>query len=202
MNDFRMSHRILLILVCAGLMSCAGKTQLKSWRNGGYEGGVVNSILVVGVAKDAEIRNYFGSVFVKHFTRAGLKAAAVDSIVSADQKMDKDTVKAAAQQQKMQAVLITHLESEGSKEVYQPGPTGGQDRFDYYYTWVYGTAQMSGYYKKEAYAKLISKLYDTATEEVIWTGVSEHIDPKSAKDIINALAPEVIKGMREDKVIQ
>jgi hypothetical protein len=115
---------------------------------------------------------------------------------------DKDAVKSAAQKLKMQAVLVTHLESEGSKEVYQPGPTGGQDRFDYYYRWIYGTAQMSGYYQKERYAKLVSKLYDTASEEVIWTGVSEHLDPKSAKEIINALAPEVIKGMREYKVIQ
>lgn len=202
MNGFRMSYRILWVLVCVGLVSCAGKTQLKSWRNGAYEGGFVNSILVVGVAKDAETRNYFGSVFVKRFNSAGIKAAAIDSVVSTDQEMDKDTVKAAAQQQKMQAVLITHLEQEGSKEVYQPGPTGGPDRFDFYYARVYGTAQTSGYYKKENYAKLISKLYDTATETVIWTGVSEHIDPKSAEDIINALAPEVIKGMREDKVIQ
>jgi hypothetical protein len=184
------------------MISCAGKSQLKSWRNGAYEGGRVNSILVVGVSKDAEIRNYFGSVFVKQFERAGIRAQAVDSIVSADKVVDKDAVKAAAQKQKLQAVLITHLESEGSKEVYQPGPTGGQDRFDYYYRWVYGTAQMSGYYKKEKYAKLVSKLYDTASEEVIWTGVSEFIDPGSAKDIISTLAPEVIKGMREDKVIQ
>jgi len=202
MNDFRLRYMILWILVCVGLISCAAKGQLKSWRNGAYEGGLIKSILVVGVAKDAEIRNYFGSVFVKHLERAGIRAAAVDSIVSADQEMDKDRVKAAAQKQQMTAVLVTHLEGEGSKEVYQPGPTGGQDRFDYYYTWVYGAAQMTGYYKKEAYAKLVSKLYDTASGEVIWTGVSEFIDPKSAKDIINALAPEVIKGMREDKVIQ
>ena len=202
MNDYRMSYRILCVLIFAGLISCAGKTQLKSWRNGAYEGGYVKSILVVGISEDAEIRNYFGSVFVKRFARAGINAAAIGTVVSADQGWDKDTVKTAAKQQNMQAVLVTHLESEGSKEVYQPGPTGGPDRFDYYYVRVFGTAQTSGYYKKQNYAKLISKLYDTASQEVIWTGVSEHIDPKSAKDIIKALAPEVIKGMREDRVIQ
>lgn len=202
MNDFRMSYRMVWVLLCVGLISCAGKGQLKSWRNGAYEGGFVKSLLVVGVAKDAEIRNYFGSVFVKHFTKAGIKAAAIDSVVTADQEMDKDTVKAAAQKQKMQAVLVTHLESEGSKEVYQPGPTGGSDMFDFYYARIYGTAQLTGYYTKEKYAKLVSKLYDTASGEVIWTGVSEFVDPKSAKEIIEALAPEVIKGMRDDKVIQ
>jgi len=201
-----MCYRILSILVCIGvcigLISCAGKTQLKSWKNGAYEGGFVSSILVVGIAKDAETRDYFGSVFVKHFGRAGIRAAAVDSVVSDDMMKDKDAVKSAAKKQNMQAVFITHLESEGSKEVYQPGPTGGRDQFDYYYTWIYGTAEISGYYTKEKYAKLDSRLYNTETGEVIWTGVSEHLDPKSAKEIINALAPEVVKGMREDGVIQ
>lgn len=202
MNDFRMRCVILWVFICFSVISCGGKAQLKSWRNRGFEGGLVNSILVVGVAKDAEIRNYFGAVFVKHFEKAGIRAVAVDSIVSVDKVSDKDAVKAAAKKQKMQAVLVTHLESEGSKEVYQPGPTGGMGGFDNYYTRILGSAAMSGYYQKEKYAKLDSRLYDTASGEVIWTGVSEHLDPKSAKDIIKALAPEVIKGMREDKVIQ
>ncbi len=202
MNASVVRYKILWLLVIAGLLSCGGKTQLKSWRNGAYEGGYVGSILVVGIAKEAEIRKTFGSVFVKHFSRAGINAVAIDSVVSPERELDKDSVRDAAQQKKMQAVLVTHLSSEGEKEFYQPGPTGGEDRLDYYYARVYGSAQTSGYYKMEKYVKLISKLYDTESGEVIWTGVSEHVDPDSPNEIIDALAPEVIKGMREDRVIK
>ena len=184
------------------LFSCAGRTELKYWRNGAYEGGIVESILIVGISKDAEMRKYFEEVFSKRFSRVGIKAVASNEVIPSGQAPDKDAVKAAAEKQGMQAILVTHLSQEGEKDFYQPPATGGSNALSYYYSRVYNSVYVTGYYKKEKFVKLVSNLYDAASEEEIWTGVSQHIEPKSAKDIISALAPKVIKGMRSDKVIR
>ena len=202
MNIFRVRYRILWTLIFFMLFSCAGSTELKYWRNGAYEGGIVKSIMIVGISKDAEIRKYFEEVFSKRFSRAGIKAVASNKVIPSGQAPDKDAVKTAAEKQGMQAILVTHLSQEGEKDFYQPPATGGANGLSYYYSRVYNSVYVTGYYKKEKFVKLVSNLYDTASEEVIWTGVSQHIEPKSAKDIIGALAPKVIKGMRSDKVIR
>ena len=194
-------YRILWLLVFFILFSCAGSTELKFWRNGAYEGGVVKSMMIVGISKDAENRRYFEEVFSKRFSREGIKAVASNTLISADQEMEKNAVKAAAEKQGVQAILVTHLSQEGEKDFYQP-PATGSDRLSFYYSWAYRSVHSTGFYKKEKFVKLVTNLYDTASEEVIWTGVSQHVEPKSAKDIIDALAPKVIKGMREDRVIQ
>ena len=201
MNISRVRYRLLWTLIFFMLFSCAGSTELKYWRNGAYEGGMVKSIMIVGIAKDAEIRKYFEEVFSKRFSRAGIKAVASNTLISADQEMEKNAVKAAAEKQGVQAILVTHLSQEGEKDFYQP-PATGSDRLSFYYPWAYRSVHSTGFYKKEKFVKLVTNLYDTASEEVIWTGVSQHVEPKSAKDIIGALVPKVIKGMRKDKVIQ
>ena len=202
MNIFRAHYRILCTLLFFVLFSCAGSTDLKYWKNGAYEGGAVESMMIVGISKDAETRKYFEEVFSKRFNRAGIKAVAGNTVIPQGQELEKDAVKTAAQKQGVQTVLVTHLTQEGEKDFYQPPATGGINRLSYYYPRAYNSVHSTGYYKKEKFVKLITNLYDTASEEVIWTGVSEHVEPKSAKDIVNALVPKVIEGMRKDRVIR
>lgn len=202
MNIFQVRYKILWTLIFFMLFSCASNTELKYWRNGAYEGGIVESMMIVGIAKEAENREYFEEVFSKHFSRAGIKAVASNKMIPPGQKLDDDAVKTAAENQGLQTVLVTHLSQEGAKDFYQPPATGSFNRLSYYYPRAYNSVHSTGYYKKEKYVKLVTNLYDTASEEVIWTGVSEHLEPKSAKDIIDALVPKVIKGMRKDRVIR
>ena len=202
MNTSWVRCRVLWVLICFMMISCASRTELKYWRNGAYEGGTVRSVMIVGIAKDPEIRAYFEDVFSKRFTSAGVKAVASNAVIPPGKELEKNAIKTAAQKQGMQAVLVTHLSQEGEKDVYQPPATGGTGRLSYYYPRAYNSVHATGFYKKEKFAKLVTNLYDTASEEVIWTGVSQHIEPKSAKEMIGALAPKVIKGMRGERIIQ
>ena len=59
-----------------------------------------------------------------------------------------------------------------------------------------------GAYKKQEFVKLISNLYETSTEKLIWTGVSESIDPESDKSIIETLVGKVIEDLRKNNLIE
>ena len=106
----------------------------------------------------------------------------------------------------MKGVLVTHLEASGKKEVYIPGPTGSPDssyrRFGNYIPHVVDSTYAIGAYKKQEFVKLITNLYETSTEKLLWTGASESIEPDSDKSIIDSLVEKVIEDLRKNNLIQ
>ena len=53
-------YRILPIICLVFLNACASTTQFNSvWKDETYQGGPLNKVLIVGAAKEPEIRTYF-----------------------------------------------------------------------------------------------------------------------------------------------
>ena len=198
---------VILLVVLSSCSSMKPSTKLiATWKDRSYDAGYVNSILIVGISKDLTTRKLFEETFSKSFSSAGVTAVSSIDIVSPPKKVDKDTIKSAAKAESMKAVLVTHLEASGKKEVYQPSPTGpsrSNMNFGPYYDSVYySITQGSAIYKEKEYIKLVTNLYETSTEKLIWTGVSESINPKSTERIIEILVKEVIKDIRKENLIR
>ena len=192
-------------LILAVVISCSSTKLTSSWKDRSYKGGYVKSVFIVGISKDSAIRKRFEESFAATFTRAGINSVASITVVPAGKELDKDIVKSAAKARSMETVLVTHLAASGEKKIYQPGPTGPSSRaryYGHYYPMVYGYTHSPGIYKKRKFVELVSNLYETASEKLIWTGVSESIDPQSAQEIIDSLVQQVIKDMRGNGLLK
>jgi len=206
MNKISMRSIVFSVIFLVALISCATDTKLTATHKyKSLEAGYMNSILIVGISEDLAIRKLFEETFAKRFNRAGVKALSSMAIISPEKKMDKDTIKSAAVENSMETVLVTHLAGSGDKRVYQPGPTGpsrSAGHFGNYYSFAVDSVYGSGTFKNQKFVKLVNNLYETSTEEQIWGGVSESIDPKSTERIIETLVEEIIKDMRKNNLIK
>jgi hypothetical protein len=206
MKKVSMPYSVVALIFLIVLNACAGSTKLiATWKDKKYDAGYVNSILIVGLTKDAAARKLYEETFSNRFSRAGVNAVSSLSLIPPEKEMNKDTIKSAAVAESMKAVLVTHLAGSGEKEVYQPGPTGPSRSARYFGNYipsVYSSSYSMGAYKKQEFVKLISNLYETSTEKLIWTGVSESINPESDKSIIETLVGKVIEDLRKNNLIE
>ena len=210
MKKVSISYSIIIIILFVALNSCSrmnsGTKLIATWKDKSYNAGYINSILIVGMSDDTSTRKLFEDIFTERFNSANVKAASSMAIISSSKEMDKDTIKSAAEAESMKAVLVTHLEASGKKKVYQPSPTGPSSNvmnFGLYYDSVYHNAeQLSGTYKKQEFVKLVTNIYETATEQLIWSGVSESINPKSDERIIETLVKDIIRKLHEKSLIK
>ena len=196
----------LFITILFLLTACAADTELTATHKyKTIETGYVDSMLIVGISEDLSIRKLFEDTFEKHFTQAGVKAVSSMAILATEKELDKDTIKSAAVENSMETVLVTHLAASGNKKVYQPGPTGpgrSTRQFGNYYPFVVDSIHHPGRFKDRQFVKLVTNLYETSTEDQIWGGVSESIEPKSTERIIQTLVGEIIKDMRKNNLIK
>ena len=206
MKKVSISYGVVVLIFIAILSACAGSTKLiGSWTDRSYEGGHVKSILIVGLTKNTTARKLYEDTFSNRFSKAGINTIASMSVIAPEKELDKDTIKSTAVGKSMKAVLITHLEASGKKEIFIPGPTGPPGdarRFSNYIPTVYGSEYSLGGYQKKEFVKLITNLYETSTEKLLWTGASESIDPESDKSIIDELVVEVIVDLRKNNLIK
>lgn len=206
MKKVSIPYSVVVLLFLLILSACAGSTELLgTWTDKSYDGGHVNSTLIVGLTKDITARKLYEDIFSKRFSQAGVNAVSSMSIIPPEKELNKDTIKSAAVAESMKTVLVTHLAGSGKKEVYQPGPTGppgSARRFGNYIPSVYSSTYSMGSYKKQEFVKLISNLYETSTEKLIWTSASESIDPESDKSIIETLVGKVIEDLRKNNLIK
>ena len=197
---------VVFVISLVALISCAADTELTATHKyKSIETGYVNSILIVGISEDLAIRKLFEETFAKRFNRAGVNSVSSMVVISSEKEMDKDTIKSAAVENSMETVLVTHLAASGDKKVYQPGPTGisrSGRQFGNYYPFIVDSIHHPGRFKDRKFVKLVTNLYETSTEEQIWGGVSESIEPKSTERIIETLVEKIIKDMRKNNLIK
>ncbi|HYA02738.1 MAG TPA: hypothetical protein VEI04_06455, partial [Syntrophobacteria bacterium] len=66
----------LLGLALIVMTSCGGTNLSYVWKDPGYGGGYLTSVMVVGVSEDLARRRLFEEVFVREFQKRGIKVVA------------------------------------------------------------------------------------------------------------------------------
>ncbi|UCG14000.1 MAG: hypothetical protein JSU72_05885 [Deltaproteobacteria bacterium] len=198
------------IVFLSFLLSCTGaSTKLTSvWKDSTYEGGFLNSVMVVGVSDNFQDRKMFEDVFTKRLKSNGMRAVASNVAISSDDQLNRDNIKRSAEKLGIDAVLVTHLISVEEKTVYRPPPTNPLPPEPYYnnlssyYPVVSEYTHYPGYYSKHKYVRLESNLYETATEKLIWSVKSETVETATVKQTIDSLCTAVMKNLRQNKLIR
>jgi hypothetical protein len=188
------------------VMSCAATKLTSVYKNPSYTDGSLTSILIVGFSDNLRNRQLFEDTFVNALNSRGINAVSSLTVIPKNTELTKESIKAAADQLKTDAVLITHLVGVEEKEIehapvivsmpserYQFGP---------YVETIYRDVYLPGNTTQHEFVTLQNELYDTQTETLVWSAASEIMDPESVNKTIESLCEVVIKDLRKKNLVK
>lgn len=197
---------ILIFLVVLGaIFSCATRTETIIWKDETYKGGIIDSVLIIGVTKNTENRVLFENAFSEAFESEDVKAYASVNVFQPDQELTAESIKRKALDLGVKSVILTHLVSITEEDVYHPAaPVTSHNIYRTHMGYYYSEVNMidyPGYYKKHKLVRLKTNLYETASENLIFSIASKTMDPESVKDIIQSVCNAFMNDLRENELL-
>jgi hypothetical protein len=163
--------------------------------------------MVIGMHESAMIRRMFEDRISLSFQEGGVQAVPSLEMIPPEKAIDKDAVKAVIEGSDFDAVLITRLiGKETELELVRGGtyvvPRGYYSHMYGYYTSAYDVVHQPNYLVENTVLRLETNIYDVASEELLWSALSETLNPDSAIDATESLGREVLKGLASRGLIQ
>ena len=196
----------IVLFTCTFLISCANSKLTSTWTDPQYRGSQYSNLLVIGAAEKDSIRRSFEKKFVEKLKAAGVKAVESSSVMSRDEKIDKETILAVVAKTGVDGVLLTYLVALKEKEVTSPSGTY-QPAANYPYGLTpdisssAGSGSDSQYYSTRVKVRLETNLYDAKTEQKIWSARSTTLNPKSDTALIDSVIELITKDLKKNKLI-
>ncbi|KMY66068.1 hypothetical protein AAU61_19125 [Desulfocarbo indianensis] len=192
-----------LVLAAFSAAGCAASRMQEAYKNPQYLGGVIKSVLVVGVAKKIETRKSFESHFAKALSKAGLRAVPSHEKAPRLKQADAQVIRQTAAALGLQAVMVVHYRG-AEREFQTPqGPTPGLDynSLPYYFPGVYNYVNRPDYAPMKSYLQLECNLYEVKSLDLVWTGHSEILEPRDLGELSADLAGLVTAQLKKDGLL-
>lgn len=196
----------LALAMTALLAACAIKP-LAEWRDSNFSG-TVDNILIIGVSDQPVVRRLFEDTFVKELEALGVSAKSSYQVLTDEQISSKDALDTAIRAQSMDAVLVTRVIGVEEINTYTPPtytytPSTFDRHYRDYHSYFNHAVQVAtpGYWDKYEVLKLESNLYNSASQQLIWSIQSESFDPRSATQLIDDQITVAITSLRTTGLI-
>lgn len=184
---------------------------ITSWFNTNYEGQKFHKILVIGVTQNLEVRADFEDEMAAQMARPGIQTIPGNQILlrpDPKAKPDLDYLREQIRGNQIDAVVVTRLLRVDKKVTHVPGTTYVVP-FPYYYSFygylgtVYPVVYDPGYTRQDTTVRVETNVYATSKPDgdLVWTGVSDSFNPKSAKKVADGLVKLVPKQMEKDGLL-
>ena len=184
------------ILVFLLLLPSCTTTKLKSvWKDASYDG-YIHNIMVVGMAGRNSVRKFFEREFVKQFKEYGTKAVASVDLIPSLEDLNEDVILAQAMQHGIDMIMTTHIMGLDEKSSYHP-----PRNFHTYYSMTHAYVHAKEHSSQTV--SLASNIYETKTENLIWSVTSKTVDTKqSTYEIVKSVSKVMIKNLRKNGLIR
>jgi len=207
------SATVLGVFLLAALTLVSGKSikMVTSWFNPNYQGQKFHKVLVIGVARDTEVRADFEDGLAAQIARPGMQMIPGNQILlrpDPQAKPDLDYLRAQIRDNQIDAVVVSRLLRVDKEVISIPSSTYVAP-FPYYYSFygylgaVYPVVYDPGYTREDTTVSVETNVYATSKPDgdLVWTGVSESFNPKSAKKVADGLIKELPKQMEKDGLL-
>jgi len=182
-----------------------------SWFNPNYEGHAFRKVLVIGVTQDLQVRANFEDAMAAQLARPGMQTIPGNQILlrpDPKAKPDLNYLREQIRHYQIDAVVVSRLLKVDKKVTTVPSSTYVAP-FPYYYSFygyldaVYPVIYDPGYTREDTTVTVETNVYATSKPdgELVWTGISDSFDPKSAKKVADGLVKEVPKQMEKDGLL-
>jgi hypothetical protein len=200
-------------MLLLALTAAAGKPikMVTSWLNPKYQGQTFHKILVIGVAQNLKVRADFEDQMAAQIARPGIQTIPGNQILlrpDPKAKPDLDYLRTQIRDNGIDAVVVSRLLKIDKKVTSIPSSTYIAP-FPYYYSFygylgaVYPVVYDPGYTREDTTVSVETNVYATSKPDgdLVWTGVSNSFNPKSAEKVADGLVKVVPKQMEKDGLL-
>lgn len=200
---------LVLCLMAATLADGKSTKLVTSWKNPEYSGQAFHRILVLGMSAKPGVRADFEDALSKLVTREGVEAIPGNTILLRPEgtKLDIDYLKSQVKTFKIDAVIVSRLVKVDKTITYVPGqpymPYPYYGSFYGYYGAVYPMVYTPDYLREDTTVRVETNVYAVTSGEgqLVWTGVSDTFNPKSADKVIAALSKLIMKELQKESIV-
>ncbi len=182
-----------LVFTAIVITACA-TGPIAEWQDDNFSGPVDN-LLIIGVSDQETNRRLFEDSFVKELAAVKVRAIPSYRVMSTDETVSRETVEKAIEGQNIDSVLVTRLLGIEEVQAYHPPSYYPYNRsYSSYYS---HSMQYSGpaYYENYKVLTLETNLYDTRTQQLVWSMQSESFDPSTPSKAIEQQINLTIKTL-------
>jgi hypothetical protein len=200
-----------MIFLCTAvllmILTACSTTQLSgTWQDESLSGKKFQKLLIIGAAKQQNVRELFENEFVRQLEDHGIKAIPSYTLISSEKMLDKETIVSHIAKNEIDAVLITRMTgSKGEREM----ESGNTYRVPYaYYN------QMHEYYKKGLESTeepsavtthkviiLETNIYNAETEKLAWATASDVYVQDATYKLTKDFIKVIVDKLDSDKII-
>jgi hypothetical protein len=195
--------KLCAVLALAGaLAACASGTKLTSqWRDPDSGPLEFKKVLVIVIAP-YESQRRSGEIQLVSLMKkvTGIPA---HTLISAEDAKDASKLKGLVEKGGFDgAVTMRFIGSNqeltmSAPGVYAPAYYG----FYSYYSFAWPMVYDPGYMRTDTYIRIETQVYSVKSDKLVWAGVSSSANPKSASQLVDAVAHAVAAEMRKQKLI-
>jgi hypothetical protein len=207
--------KLIIIVTALCLAGCNPGTQITgSWKNTDPDiAPSVNTILVTALTGRTTARQAIEDDLAAALNQKGYKTIkSIDVMpptLSASPTLDREDLLSKISSTGADAILTVALIDEKTETRYVPGNYGYAPipRFGYYgtfwgyYNTWYPTLHNPGYYEEDKVYFMEANLYDTDTEQLLWSAQSESYNPERLSEFAEEFADVVITRLEDDGVL-
>ena len=176
---------VLIIAAIGTLTGCSSSPKIVSaWQDPAYKGPTFRKILVVGITERAPVRRTFEDVFAARLREHGIEAVASYNLISGNDKAAaRDEIERVVREQGFDAILTTRMVGIDRKTTYTPGYTRVYPGTAYYrdfygfYSHSWEAYHSPGHVTSYDVVRLETNVYATDPGDLVWTGMTETVDP-------------------------
>jgi len=201
MKLFNQGRMFFVVLTAVLLASCAeNKVILNSWVDKAYDNTTLNKVLVVSGLQSSGDDRLLQDALVAQLRAGGVDAVAEHKVFKGSRHPTKEQIMAYAIQNHFDSVLVTRITGENSGAVFQLTPHYGSpypyySYWDTYYPHLYDRPGFAAKYK---FYYLESNIYAVTNKELVWTTVSQPMDPRNMTGKIEAFAGDIISAIKRN----
>ena len=202
MKRVTLSVRLLVISTALLFASCSSTKLVSSWRNPDATVDVnkLKKVWVMCLVKDETTRRVAEDELAKRMP--GVLIPTYNEYPTDMLKNKTDQVNASISKSGYDGIIIMRLVDKQQQTSYVPGtyPT-------YYYGWYgyYGYAAPyyydPGYYRTDEYYSVETNVYSLNPDKLIWSGITETMNPNSAQTTMKEIADAIAYKMKSEKFL-
>ena len=194
------------LVLFAAVLAGAQSTFISTWKSTtagpvSFTGRKVAALVIVD---DESLRMSAEEALAREITTRGPTGVAAYRLIPREELTDKEKAKAWFDKAEIQGAVVLRLVATDTQKVYSAVIWGGgyyANAWDYYgYGWA--TAYPIGKGRNETTITVETVLYDLATANPIWAGVSRTTNPKDVASFMKQLAAEVVESLEKEGLVR
>ncbi|RKY91767.1 MAG: hypothetical protein DRQ01_07225 [Ignavibacteriae bacterium] len=192
---------LFLIIICEGCG--AAKTEIiGEWQEESYKKGEIDKVLVLGIVdiKKPLLRRKFEDGIKEVFQKNGIEAIASMDEMPYDEVVSEGSFDKYFKDLNIDAVIVSRLVGIEETKDFKAGylytiPFNSYYGFYGYYYAGIQYANSTGYLSKNMVVVLETNIYETNERKLIWSGISETVDPDKASDVIRSFGNALVSKL-------